>query len=45
MLFQNVISVAALEKDLILAFQKWKAHFLCDEKENGLRGVAQCPKD
>jgi hypothetical protein len=42
--FQFPISVAASQKTLILALQKWKRHFLWDETKIGLCGVPRHPK-
>jgi hypothetical protein len=37
-------SVAASQKNMILALQKWKRHFLWDETKIRLRGVPRHPK-
>jgi hypothetical protein len=42
--FQNAVSVVASQKNLILAFRKWKIHFSWVETENSLRGVPRRPK-
>jgi hypothetical protein len=42
--FPFVISVAAAQKTLILAFQKWKTHFSWDETKISLRDVPRHPK-
>jgi hypothetical protein len=42
--FRFRISVAASQKTLILALQKWKRHFLWDETKIGLRDVPRHPK-
>jgi hypothetical protein len=38
------VSVAASQKNLILALQKWKTHFSWDEMEIILHVVPLCPK-
>jgi hypothetical protein len=43
--FPFAVSVAISQKNLILALQKWKTHFLWDRTKIGLCGVPRCPKD
>jgi hypothetical protein len=42
--FQFHVLVAASQKNLILAVQKWKRHFSWDETKIGLHGVSRHPK-
>jgi hypothetical protein len=42
--FSFRVSIAASQKNPILALQKWKRHFSWDETKIGLHGVPRHPK-
>jgi hypothetical protein len=42
--FPFAVSVAASQINPILALQKWKMHFSCDETKIGLHGIPCHPK-
>jgi hypothetical protein len=42
--FQFHVSIAASQKNLILALQKWKKYFSWDKTKIGLHGIPHYPK-
>jgi hypothetical protein len=42
--FPFAVSVAASQENTILALQKWKMHFLWDERKISHRGIPRHPK-